>query len=87
MKLERLKMVDTGSFAADRLRTIIERIERLEEDRATLNSDLKEVMSEAKGAGFDTKTIRQIVRLRKLEPTERIEQEQLLEIYRSAVGI
>ena len=69
------------------MRTFIERIERLEEDRATLNSDLKEVMSEAKGAGFDTKTIRQIVRLRKLEPTERIEQEQLLEIYRSAVGI
>ena len=87
MKLERLKMVDTGSFAADRLRTIIERIERLEKDRAALNSDLKEVMSEAKGAGFDTKTIRQIVRLRKLEPTERIEQEQLLEIYRSAVGL
>ena len=80
-------MVDTGSFAADRLRTFIERIERLEEDRAALNSDLKEVMSEAKGAGFDTKTIRQIVRLRKLEPTERIEQEQLLEIYRSAVGL
>ena len=80
-------MVDTGIIAADRLRNFIERIERLEEDRATLNSDLKEVMSEAKGAGFDTKTIRQIVRLRKLEPTERIEQEQLLEIYRSAVGI
>ena len=80
-------MVDTGIIAADRLRTFIERIERLEEDRATLNSDLKEVMSEAKGAGFDTKTIWQIVRLRKLEPTERIEQEQLLEIYRSAVGI
>ena len=80
-------MVDTGSIAADRLRTFIERIERLEEDRAALNSDLKEVMSEAKGAGFDIKTIRQIVRLRKLEPTERIEQEQLLEIYRSAVGI
>ena len=72
---------------ADELRQFIERIERLEEDRAALNSDLKEVMSEAKGAGFDIKTIRQIVRLRKLEPTERIEQEQLLEIYRSAVGI
>ena len=80
-------MVDTSSIAADRLRAFIERIERLEEDRAALNSDLKEVMSEAKGAGFDIKTIRQIVRLRKLEPTERIEQEQLLEIYRSAVGI
>jgi uncharacterized protein (UPF0335 family) len=80
-------MVDTGSIAADRLRAFIERIERLEEDRAALNSDLKEVMSEAKGAGFDIKTIRQIVLLRKLEPTERIEQEQLLEIYRSAVGI
>jgi uncharacterized protein (UPF0335 family) len=80
-------MVDTGSIAADRLRAFIERIERLEEDRVALNSDLKEVMSEAKGAGFDIKTIRQIVLLRKLEPTERIEQEQLLEIYRSAVGI
>jgi uncharacterized protein (UPF0335 family) len=80
-------MVGTGSIAADRLRAFIERIERLEEDRAALNSDLKEVMSEAKGAGFDIKTIRQIVLLRKLEPTERIEQEQLLEIYRSAVGI
>lgn len=80
-------MADTGGIAADRLRSFIERIERLEEDRAGLNADIREVLSEAKSAGFDTKTIRQIVRLRKLDPSERQEQEHLLEVYRSAVGI
>ena len=80
-------MTDTGGIAADRLRSFIERIERLEEDRAGLNSDIREVLSEAKSAGFDTKTIRQIVRLRKLDPNERQEQEHLLEVYRSAVGL
>jgi uncharacterized protein (UPF0335 family) len=80
-------MADTSGIAADRLRSFIERIERLEEDRTGLNSDIREVLSEAKSAGFDTKTIRQIVRLRKLEPSERQEQEHLLEVYRSAVGV
>ena len=80
-------MADTGGIAADRLRSFIERIERLEEDRAGLNADIREVLSEAKSAGFDTKTIRQIVRLRKLDPNERQEQEHLLEVYRSAVGL
>ncbi len=80
-------MADTGGIAADRLRSFIERIERLEEDRAGLNADIREVLSEAKSAGFDAKTIRQIVRLRKLDPNERQEQEHLLEVYRRAVGI
>ncbi len=80
-------MAETGGIAADRLRSFIERIERLEEDRAGLNADIREVLSEAKSAGFDAKTIRQIVRLRKLEPSERQEQEHLLEVYRRAVGI
>ena len=64
-------MSDTGGIAADRLRSFIERVERLEEDRANLNADIREVYSEAKSAGFDAKTMRQIVRLRKLEPAER----------------
>tara|TARA_A100001037_G_scaffold259084_1_gene246672 strand:+ start:704 stop:946 length:243 start_codon:yes stop_codon:yes gene_type:complete len=80
-------MSDTGGIAADRLRSFIERVERLEEDRANLNADIREVYSEAKSAGFDAKTMRQIVRLRKLEPGERQEQEHLLEVYRNAVGV
>ncbi|MBT4908286.1 MAG: DUF2312 domain-containing protein [Rhodospirillaceae bacterium] len=80
-------MSDTGGIAADRLRSFIERVERLEEDRANLNADIREVYSEAKSAGFDAKTMRQIVRLRKLEPAERQEQEHLLEVYRNAVGL
>ena len=80
-------MSDTGGIAADRLRSFIERVERLEEDRANLNADIREVFGEAKSAGFDAKTMRQIVRLRKLEPAERQEQEHLLEIYRNAVGL
>ncbi|MEP4379844.1 MAG: DUF2312 domain-containing protein [Alphaproteobacteria bacterium] len=79
-------MSDTGGIAADRLRSFIERVERLEEDRANLNADIREVYSEAKSAGFDAKTMRQIVRLRKLEPAERQEQEHLLEVYRNAIG-
>jgi uncharacterized protein (UPF0335 family) len=80
-------MSDTGGIAGDRLRSFIERVERLEEDRANLNADIREVYSEAKSAGFDAKTMRAIVRLRKLEPNERQEQEHLLEVYRNAVGV
>lgn len=80
-------MSDTGEIAADRLRSFIERVERLEEDRANLNADIREVYAEAKSAGFDAKTMRQIVRLRKLDPAERQEQEHLLEVYRNAVGL
>ena len=80
-------MSDTGGIAAERLRSFIERVERLEEDRTNLNADIREVYSDAKSAGFDAKTMRAIVRLRKLEPNERQEQEHLLEVYRNAVGV
>lgn len=76
-----------NGIAADRLRSFIERIERLEEDRKGINDDIREVISEAKSAGFDAKTIRQIVRLRKLDDAERQEQEHLLEVYRAALGM
>lgn len=79
--------MDCAGIAADRLRGFVERVERLEEDRANLNADIREVYSEAKSAGFDAKTIREVVRLRKLEPNARQEQEHLLDVYRRAVGV
>lgn len=80
-------MADTGGIAAERLRSFIERVERLEEDRANLNADIREVYAEAKSAGFDVKTMRAIVRLRKMDPSERQEQQHLLDVYRQAVGV
>ena len=76
-----------GGIAADRLRSIIERIERLEEEKKALSSDIKDIYSESKSAGFDVKVIRQIVRLRKQEPAEVEEQETLLDLYRRALGM
>lgn len=76
-----------GGIAADRLRSIIERTERLEEERKALSGDIKDIMTEAKSAGFDVKTIRQIIRMRKQEPSELQEQESLLDIYRRALGL
>ena len=76
-----------GGIAADRLRSIIERIERLEEERKALGSDIKDIYSEAKSAGFDVKVIRAIVRIRKQEPAEVEEQESLLDVYRRALGM
>lgn len=77
----------TGGIAADRLRSIIERVERLEEERKALAGDIKDIFSEAKSAGFDVKVIKQIIRLRKQEPAEVEEQETLLDIYRRALGM
>ncbi len=76
-----------GGIAADRLRSIIERVERLEEERKALAGDIKDIFTEAKSAGFDVKVIRQIIRLRKQEPAEVEEQETLLDIYRRALGM
>ena len=76
-----------GGIAADRLRSIIERVERLEEERKALAGDIKDIYTEAKSAGFDTKVIRQIIRQRKQEPAEVEEQETLLAIYRRALGM
>ena len=78
---------ETGGIAADRLRSIIERIERLEEERKALGSDIKDIYSEAKSAGFDVKIVRQLIRIRKQEPAEVEEQETLLDIYRRALGM
>ena len=80
-------MADVGGVAADRLRSFVERIERLEEEKATLAADIKEVYAEAKGTGFDVKTLRQIVSLRKLDQADRQEMEEMLELYKRALDI
>ena len=80
-------MADVGGVAADRLRSFIERIERLEEEKAALSADIKEVYSEAKGTGFDVKIIRQVIRLRKMDQSDRHEQEEILDLYKRALDI
>lgn len=80
-------MADVGGVAADRLRSFVERIERLEEEKATLSADIKEVYAEAKGTGFDIKTLRQIIKLRKLDQADRQEMEEMLELYKRALDI
>ncbi len=79
-------MADT-SVARDQLRSIIERIERLEEEKKAIADDIKEVYAEAKGNGFDTKTLRKVISLRKVEAAERQEQEAMLDLYLSALGM
>jgi len=74
-------------IAAERLRHIVARIERLEEEKKALGDDIKEVYAEAKGSGFDTKIIRQVIRLRKVEQADRQEQEALLDLYMQALGM
>ena len=74
------------STAQSQLKTIVERIERLEEDKAAVANDLKEVYAEAKGNGFDVKTLRKVVRLRKQDKAKRQEEEALLDLYLSAIG-
>jgi uncharacterized protein (UPF0335 family) len=76
-----------SGFAKEHLKSFIERIERLEEEKAALTADIREVYSEAKGTGFDTKIMRQIVRLRKLDTADRQEQEAILDLYKSALGM
>ena len=74
-------------FAKDQLKAIIERIERLEEEKKTISDDIRDVYAEAKGNGFDVKALRTIVRLRKLDTDERREQEAVLETYMHALGM
>ena len=80
-------MPDVGGIAGDRLKSFIERIERLEEERKTLSDDIKEVYAEAKGTGFDTKIMRQLIRLRKMDQDDLDEQETLLDVYKRAIGM
>ncbi len=79
-------MSDHG-IARDQLRAFIERIERLEEEKKAIGDDIKEVYAEAKGSGFDTKVMRQIVRIRKQDRNERAEQEAILDLYMHALGM
>lgn len=80
-------MSDVGGIAAERLRSFIERIERLEEEKAGLSADIRDVYAEAKGTGFDAKIMRQIIRLRKMAKEDRQEQEELLDLYKQALGM
>lgn len=79
--------VEVGGVAADRLRSIVERVERLEEERKALAADIKDIFHEAKGAGFDVAVLRQIIAMRRKEPAEVEEQETLLDLYRRALGM
>jgi uncharacterized protein (UPF0335 family) len=76
-----------SGFAAGQLKSLIERIERLEEEKAALTADIREVYAEAKGHGFDVKIIRQVIRMRKIETADRQEQEAILDLYLSALGM
>ena len=80
-------MVDVGGIVSERLRTIIERIEQLEEEKSALAEDIREIFSEAKAAGFDVKILRQVIRLRKLDNTDRQEQEAMLDLYKRALDM
>jgi uncharacterized protein (UPF0335 family) len=80
-------MADVGGIAGEQLRSIIERIERLEEEKRALGEDIKEVFAEAKGNGFDTKIIRQVIKERRMDQDDLDEQETLLELYKRALGM
>jgi uncharacterized protein (UPF0335 family) len=76
-----------GGVAADQLRSIIERIEKLEEEKSAIAADVRDVFAEAKGNGFDVKAIRTIIKLRKMDANERDEQETMVDTYRRALGM
>lgn len=78
---------EVGGVAADRLRSIIDRVERLEEERKALGSDIKDIYQEAKSAGFDVATLKRLITIRRKEPAEVEEQETLLDLYRRALGM
>ena len=80
-------MADVGGIAGERLKSFIERIERLEEEKRALGDDIKEVFAEAKGSGFDTKIMRQIIKLRRMDKDDLDEQEALLDVYKRALGM
>ena len=80
------KAVSSEAVAADRLRAFVQRIERLEEEKAALAADIREIYAEAKGDGFDTKVLRQVIKRRKQDAAEQQEMDALLELYLSALG-
>lgn len=78
---------DVGGVAGKRLRSFLDRIERLEEEKRGLAEDIKDVYAEAKGAGFDTKIMRRILKLSKMAPQKRREEDELLDLYMAAIGM
>jgi uncharacterized protein (UPF0335 family) len=80
-------MTKIGNVAADQLKSYIERIEKLEEEKADISEHIRNVFAEAKGNGYDAKAMREILKLRKLESHEREEQEYMLDIYKRALGM
>jgi uncharacterized protein (UPF0335 family) len=80
-------MPDVGGIAGAQLKSLIERIERLEDEKRALGEDIKEVYAEAKGNGFDVKIMRQIIKIRKMDKDEHDEQESLLDLYKRALGM
>jgi uncharacterized protein (UPF0335 family) len=82
-----MEMAEAGGVASGQLRALIERVERLEEEKQTIAADIREVYGEAKATGFDTKVMRQVVRLRKQDAAERQEHEAILDLYMHALGM
>ncbi|MCB1557081.1 MAG: DUF2312 domain-containing protein [Alphaproteobacteria bacterium] len=78
---------DVGGVAGKRLNAFLERIERLEEEKAALAEDVKEIYGEAKAVGFDAKIMRKLIRLRKMDGDKRREEDELLELYKAAIGM
>lgn len=79
--------VNIGGVSGERLRQYIERVERLTEEKSGISDDIKDIYAEAKSAGFDTKVMRQVVKLRCMDAQKRMEQEELLELYKAAIGL
>ncbi|OFX09060.1 MAG: hypothetical protein A2516_11735 [Alphaproteobacteria bacterium RIFOXYD12_FULL_60_8] len=80
-------MTEVGGIQVEQLRAFVERIERLEEEKANLAADIREVFAEAKSAGYDTKILRQVIRIRKMDASDRREQEEILDLYKQALGM
>lgn len=80
-------MTDAHGVARDQLRAFVERIERLEEEKKTISDDIKDVYGEAKGTGFDTKSLKTIISIRKMDADERMEREAILDTYLMALGM
>lgn len=79
--------IKARNVAGERLRSIVDRIERIEEDRKALGQDVRDIYQEAKSAGFDCKVLRQLIRDRKVNPSDVEEQETLLDVYKRAIGM
>ena len=84
---KRIPMAEVAGVSGERLLAFVERIERLEEEKKALTDDIREVYSEAKGTGYDVKVLRQVIRLRKMDSSDRSEMEEILDVYKRALGM